>query len=57
MLDASGSYTAIGGKKLWDKGRLCAEIFPGTKTCIERWPELLEALFASPSDEIGIAHF
>lgn len=44
---------AIDGKKLWDKGRLCPEIFPQTKTCMNRWPEL-SALFANPSDEIGI---
>ena len=44
---------AIDGKKLWDRGRLYPEIFPQTKTCIERWPEL-NALFANPSDEIGI---
>ncbi len=39
---------------LWEDGRLRLERFPGTRRCLEDWPELA-FLFANASDQIGLA--
>ena len=43
---------SIDSKKLWDNGRLKAEDFETSRTCLNKWPELAE-IFAHPSDTIG----
>ena len=44
----------VDGVALWETGRLRTDTFDSIATCVDKWP-VLNALFANPSDRIGIA--
>ena len=44
----------VDGLALWERGRFRPDVFPLTRECLSRWPELAP-LFESPSDAIGLA--
>ena len=44
----------VDGVALWETGRLRTDTFDSIAACVDKWP-VLNALFANPSDRIGIA--
>ncbi len=43
----------IDGRKLWNCGRLCPQVFEPTADCLQRWPQMQEC-FEHPADELGL---